>query len=233
MARVGEMARLIDAGLAICSIFGEGGSWGGGIDSGGSCGVVFNVSNRFGAPLAGARFFFGFRPRLLGIGKQYAPRLNNTASTAAARRHPPSRVRHGRRQYACRNPCGSCTFFTPQLKREQSLLPRFGQIVGLMAPIQMDFGPDGFRGSSFTTPASQSGLHWLTSGGRSKCRDTVAFAECLGVRVPKLAVESTFLPFVSERRAIAWRSGARRPPAESSDQTPARTATCAAAGSRR
>ena len=108
--------------------------------------MVFNVSNRFGAPLAGARFFFGFRPRLLGIGNQYAPRLNNTASTAAARRHPPSRVRHGRRQYACRNPCGSCTFFTPQLKREQSLLPRFGQILGLMAPIQMDFGPAGFRG---------------------------------------------------------------------------------------
>ena len=75
-----EVARLIDAGLAICSIFGEGGSWGGRIDSGGSCGVVFNASNRFGAPLAGARFFFGFRPRLLGIGKQYAPRLNNTAS---------------------------------------------------------------------------------------------------------------------------------------------------------
>ena len=80
-----EMARLIDAGLAICFIFGEAGSWGGRIDSGGSCGVVFNASNRFGAPLAGARFFFGFRPRLLGIGKQYAPRLNNTASTAAAR----------------------------------------------------------------------------------------------------------------------------------------------------
>jgi hypothetical protein len=59
-----EMARLIDAGLAICSIFGEGGSWGGRNDSGGSCGVVFNASNRFGAPLAGARFFFGFRPRL-------------------------------------------------------------------------------------------------------------------------------------------------------------------------
>jgi hypothetical protein len=84
-----EMARLIDAGLAICSIFGEGGSWGGRIDSGGSCGVVFNASNRFGAPLAGARFFFGFRPRLLGIGKQYAPRLNNTASTAAARTAAP------------------------------------------------------------------------------------------------------------------------------------------------
>jgi|SRR6266540_2637244 hypothetical protein len=63
-----EMACLIDAGLAICPIFGEGGSWGGRIDSGGSFGVVFNASNRFGAPLAGARFFFGFRPRLLGIG---------------------------------------------------------------------------------------------------------------------------------------------------------------------
>ena len=33
----------------------------------GSCGVVLKLSNRFFGALAGARFFFGFRPRLLGI----------------------------------------------------------------------------------------------------------------------------------------------------------------------
>jgi hypothetical protein len=32
---------------------------------------VFKLSNRFFGALAGARFFFGFRPRLLGIGKQW------------------------------------------------------------------------------------------------------------------------------------------------------------------
>ena len=43
------------------------GSWGGCVDT---CGVAFKLSNRFFGALAGARFFFGFRPRLLGIGKQ-------------------------------------------------------------------------------------------------------------------------------------------------------------------
>jgi hypothetical protein len=34
--------------------------------------VLLKLSNRFfGAAVAGARFFFGFRPRLLGIGKQW------------------------------------------------------------------------------------------------------------------------------------------------------------------
>jgi len=136
-----EMARLIDAGLAICSIFGEGGSWGGRIDSGGSCGVVFNASNRFGAPLAGARFFFGFRPRLLGIGKQYAPRLNNTASTAAARTaappaaprrlcgHTASELGHGRNLcpagFAAVVPCGkgrSCTHLLESGARSSATL---------------------------------------------------------------------------------------------------------------
>jgi len=32
---------------------------------------VLKLSNRFFGALAGARFFFGFRPRLLGIGKQW------------------------------------------------------------------------------------------------------------------------------------------------------------------
>jgi hypothetical protein len=31
---------------------------------------VLKLSNRFFGALAGARFFFGFRPRLLGIGKR-------------------------------------------------------------------------------------------------------------------------------------------------------------------
>ena len=67
-------------GFAIFFIFGvgcswrgvvaNGGSWGGRVDNGSSCGVVLKLSNRFFGALAGARFFFGFRPRLLGIGKQ-------------------------------------------------------------------------------------------------------------------------------------------------------------------
>ena len=66
--------------FAICFIFGvgcrgavanSGGSWGGCVDDGSSCGVAFKLSNRFFGALAEARFFFGFRPRLLGIGKQW------------------------------------------------------------------------------------------------------------------------------------------------------------------
>jgi hypothetical protein len=49
----------------------NGGSWGGCVDNGSSCGVVSNLSNRFFGALAGSRFFFGFRPRLLGIGKHW------------------------------------------------------------------------------------------------------------------------------------------------------------------
>jgi hypothetical protein len=48
-----------------------GDSWGGCVDNGSSCDVAFKLSNRFFGALAGARFFFGFRPRLLGIGKQW------------------------------------------------------------------------------------------------------------------------------------------------------------------
>jgi len=65
--------------FAICFIFGVGCSWraavanggscGGCVDNAGSCGVVLKLSNRFFGALAGVRFFFGFRPRLLGIGK--------------------------------------------------------------------------------------------------------------------------------------------------------------------
>src|SRR5262249_61768065 len=66
--------------FAICFIFGagcswrgavaNGGSWGGCVDNGGSCGVVLKLSKRFFGALSGGRFFFGFRPRLLGICKQ-------------------------------------------------------------------------------------------------------------------------------------------------------------------
>jgi hypothetical protein len=49
----------------------NGGSWGGCVDNESSCGVVLKLSNRFLGALAGARFFFGFRPRLLGIGKHW------------------------------------------------------------------------------------------------------------------------------------------------------------------
>jgi hypothetical protein len=68
--------------FAICFIFGVGCSWrgavangggscGGSVDNGSSCGVALKLSNRFFGALAGARFFFGFRPRLLGISKQW------------------------------------------------------------------------------------------------------------------------------------------------------------------
>src|SRR6266566_1916262 len=57
--------------FAICFIFGVGCSWGGCVDNESSCGVAFKLSNRFFGALARARFFFGFRPRLLGIGKQW------------------------------------------------------------------------------------------------------------------------------------------------------------------
>jgi hypothetical protein len=42
------------------------------VESGDTCGVSLKLSIRFfGAAVAGARFFFGFRPRLFGIGKQW------------------------------------------------------------------------------------------------------------------------------------------------------------------
>src|SRR6516164_1014401 len=55
--------------FAILFIFGVGCSWRGAVANGGSCGVVLKLSNRFFG--ARARFFFGFRPRLLGIGEQW------------------------------------------------------------------------------------------------------------------------------------------------------------------
>jgi hypothetical protein len=64
--------------FAICFIFGVGCSWrgavgsggscGGCVDNGSSCGVAFKLSNRLFGALAGARFFFGFRPRAQNAG---------------------------------------------------------------------------------------------------------------------------------------------------------------------
>jgi hypothetical protein len=71
--------------FAICFIFGmgcswrgsvaNGGSWGDCVDNAGSCGIVLKLSNRLLGALAGVRFFFGFRPRLLGIRKQLVARI--------------------------------------------------------------------------------------------------------------------------------------------------------------
>ena len=137
--------------FAICFIFGvgcswcgavaKGGSWGGCVDNGGSCGVVSKLSDGLFGALAGARFFFGFRPRLLGIGEQYAPRLNNTASataaspaapTAAGRRscgHTPSELGQGRIScpagFAAVVPCGegrSCTRLVESAARSSATL---------------------------------------------------------------------------------------------------------------
>ena len=54
----------------------------------------------------------------------------------------------------------------PQLKRLERAAHTgnlsehaFGQIGQNSPATQTDFGPDGFRSSSLTTPASQSGLH--------------------------------------------------------------------------
>src|ERR671936_2786367 len=83
--------------FAICFIFGVGcswrgavanggASWGGCVDNGSSCGVMFKLSNRFFGALAGARFFFGFRPRLLGIGKQWVGSDSSVVDKVSASR---------------------------------------------------------------------------------------------------------------------------------------------------
>src|SRR5215475_2834427 len=61
---------IFDVGCSWRGAVANGGSWGGCVDNAGSCGVVLKLSNGFFGALAGVRFFFGFRPRLLGIGKQ-------------------------------------------------------------------------------------------------------------------------------------------------------------------
>ena len=62
---------IFGVGCSWCSAVAIGGSWGGCVDNAGSCGVVFKLSDRFFGALAGVRFFFGFRPRLLGMGKHW------------------------------------------------------------------------------------------------------------------------------------------------------------------
>jgi hypothetical protein len=63
--------------------------WGGCVDSGGACGVVLKVSNRFfGAAVDGARFFFGFRPRLLGMEKLFVAIDAEEARLPCSRRPP-------------------------------------------------------------------------------------------------------------------------------------------------
>src|SRR5262249_42411910 len=62
---------IFDVGCSWRGAVANGGSWGGWVNKGTSCGVVLKLSTRFLAALAGPRFFFGFRPRLLGIGKQW------------------------------------------------------------------------------------------------------------------------------------------------------------------
>ena len=71
--------------FAIFFIFGVGCSWrgavanggsrGGCVDNGGFSGAVLKLSDRFFGTVAGARFFFGFRPRLLGIGKEWVGKI--------------------------------------------------------------------------------------------------------------------------------------------------------------
>ena len=60
-----------DVGCCWRGAVANGGSLGGGVDNVSFCGAVSKLSNRFLGALAGARFFFGFRPRLLGIGKPW------------------------------------------------------------------------------------------------------------------------------------------------------------------
>jgi hypothetical protein len=79
-ARVKAAKRMQWLGSVGCSWRGAvangGGSWGGCVDSGSSCGVASKLSSRFFGALAGARFFFGFRPRLLGIVSTALARIN-------------------------------------------------------------------------------------------------------------------------------------------------------------
>jgi hypothetical protein len=78
--------------FAICFIFDLGCSWGGAVanggprggcaDNGGCCGAVLELSNRCFGAIAEAGFFFGFRPRLLGI------RVTQWVGNDQVRRYP-------------------------------------------------------------------------------------------------------------------------------------------------
>jgi hypothetical protein len=56
---------------------------------------------------------------------------------------------------ACRNSFRSCIFATPQPEREESPRRSLSKSPNVMALIQMDFVPDGFRSSSPICPATQ------------------------------------------------------------------------------
>jgi hypothetical protein len=60
---------IFEAGCSPCGATADGGSWEGSIDGEDTCGVLLKLfADFFGAARDAARFFFGFRPRLLGMG---------------------------------------------------------------------------------------------------------------------------------------------------------------------
>jgi hypothetical protein len=131
----------------------NGGSWGGCVDNGGSCGVVLKLSSRFFGALAGARLFFGFRPRLLGIGKQWVgtdqvgrgisyPLLANAPTPVdgyVSPTHEPNLRRLSRTAQHVREdargmltPGPNCVSPTARLKREWSLLAILAEPTGVI-----------------------------------------------------------------------------------------------------
>ena len=59
---------IFEAARSPCGAAAGGGSWDGSIDGEGTCGVLLKLFDGFfGAAKDGTRFFFGFRPRLLGM----------------------------------------------------------------------------------------------------------------------------------------------------------------------
>ena len=58
---------IFDVGCSCCGAVVKGASRGGCADDAGASGAVLELFNALFGTLAGARFFFGFRPRLLGI----------------------------------------------------------------------------------------------------------------------------------------------------------------------
>ena len=63
---------IFEAGCSPCGATAAGGSWEGSIDGEDTCGVLL-LFVFFGAAGDAARSFFGFRPRLLGMGKRQSP----------------------------------------------------------------------------------------------------------------------------------------------------------------
>jgi hypothetical protein len=62
---------IFEAARSPCGAAAGGGSWDGSIDGEDTCGVLLKLFDGFfGAAEDGTGFFFGFRPRLLGMGKR-------------------------------------------------------------------------------------------------------------------------------------------------------------------